>query len=157
MKNTKKLIGFSTLLISLLLFVIIFLSSAYEFKAYSAYAKTANIDKVYVMLVLTLYMLFSTPIAFMGSILLLIAGVKYLRGTAGKKTRIITLVVKAISAIGLLVLFILYVMLYPTGWVSKAFYLATSLLSTIAFFMDFYLVDTTEQTKDKNKKYYSKK
>ena len=150
--NVKKLVGISTLCLSLLLLVITFLSCAYEFVAYSTYAKTQNLDEIYVVFVLTLYVIFSTPIAFFSFVLLLIAGVKYLRGTAGVKTRRVALVVKAIVAVGLLVLFIAYLVLYPTGWVSKAFYLATALISACSFFVDFYLYDPKQEQQQKSKK-----
>ncbi len=155
--NVKKFVGISTLFLSLLLLVIAYLSCAYEYVAYSTYAKAAKIDELYVIFILTLYMIFSTPIAFVCFILLLIAGIKYLRDTAGKKTRIITLVVKAIAAIGLLALFIAYLVLYPTGWISKAFYIATAVLSAISFFIDFYLVDTKEKELPKGKRQSNRK
>ncbi len=150
--NAKKLVGISTLFLSLLLLVITYLSCAYEFVAYGTYAKSAGIDEVYAVFIVTLYVIFSTPIAFFAFVLLLFAGIKYLRGSAGKKTRKLALIVKAIVAIGLLALFIAYLVLYPAGWVSKIFYLVTAALSAASFFMDFYLIDGKEQELPKPKK-----
>ena len=143
--NVKKLVGISTVCLSLLLLVITYLSCAYEFIAYSRYAKTVGIDEVYVVFVLTLYVIFSTPLLFFAFVLLLIAGIKQLRNTAGKKTRTLSLVVKAISAIGLLALFIAYLVLYPTGWVSKGFYIATAILSSASCFLEFRFTKVEEK------------
>ena len=150
--NTKKLLGLFTLGLSLLLLAITFLSIGYEYSAYSAYAKTKNLDELYVVLKLTLHIIFTSPIVFVSALVLLFASVRYLRGRAGNRTRKVCLIVKAIAAFILLVMFIAYLILYPTGWVSKAFYLVGAILCGASFFMDFYFIPPIQQAPQKSKK-----
>ena len=150
----RKFLGTSTLILSALLFVILFLSTAYEVNSFSAYVKALeeNKEEIVGLLIIVLYMIFLVPPVFISCILLLIVGVKYLRETAGKKTHIVGLVFKAISAVVLLLEFILYLNLYPSGWVSKIFYITTAVLLFTSFGLDIYLVKLLEKTEVKTEK-----
>lgn len=140
---TKKVVGISTLALSVLLLSIVFLSTAYEINAFAAYVESLeeNKQEAFGVFAIVIYMIFSAPLACVFSIILLVTGIRFLRGKAGQKAHTLTLVIKALSAVGLLILFIAYRNLYPAGWISKTVYLVTAILSFISFALDIFLVN----------------
>ena len=107
---TKKVVGISTLVLSVLLLSIVFLSTAYEINAFAAYVESLeeNKQEAFGVFAIVIYMIFSAPLACIFSIILLVTGIRFLRGKAGQKAHTLTLVIKALSAVGLLILFIAY-------------------------------------------------
>ncbi|MBE7085498.1 MAG: hypothetical protein E7368_05540 [Clostridiales bacterium] len=136
----KKFVGIFNLIVSGLLFAIIFLSTIYELNAYASYVNSleeGNIGYAFAVLVIIVFMLFSAPLSLVFGILTLIAGLKTVRGKCGKGMVVMGVIAKILSAVGLSFLFFIYLDLYPAGWISKATYLLTAVLALGSTVFDF--------------------
>ena len=141
--KAKKLVGIFNIVVSALLFSIIFLSTIYELSAYSAYVNSleeASLGEGLAVIVILLFMIFSAPLCLVFFILTLISGVKTLRKNCGKGMVIMGDVAKILASAGLSLLFIIYIGLYPAGWISKATYLFTAILALGSSVFDFVVI-----------------
>ena len=141
--KAKKFVGIFNLIVSALLFAIIFLSTIYELSAYSAYVNSleeATFGEGLAVIVILLFMIFSAPLCLVFFILTLISGVKALRKNCGKGMVIMGDVAKILASAGLAFLFIIYIGLYPAGWISKATYLFTAVLAFGSSVFDFIVI-----------------
>ncbi|MBQ7924041.1 MAG: hypothetical protein IJ329_01905 [Clostridia bacterium] len=140
--KAKKFVGIFNLIVSVLLFAIIFLSSIYELNAFAAYINSleeSNGEGLAVIAIIA-FMIFSAPSALVFGILTLIAGLKTIHAKCGKGMVIMGAVAKILATAGLIILFIIYLDLYPAGWVSKATYLLTAVLALGSTVFDFIVI-----------------